>query len=145
MYILFRLCCGIITLISYCTGFTYEEVNSILFIYGEPIIIGLCNLFILFKSFNHKFLWIFTTLYNIFYLFGVLNIFIRYIPYSLHNACVVAYKDLEILGSITGFGYIGINLFSFVILPVLLIILNIIFYAYLKRSSSNCKKTYTYF
>ncbi len=50
LYILFRLCCGIITLISYCTGFTYEEVNSILFIYGEPIIIGLCNLFILFKK-----------------------------------------------------------------------------------------------
>lgn len=39
LYILFRLCCGIITLISYCTGFTYEEVNSILFIYGEPIVI----------------------------------------------------------------------------------------------------------
>lgn len=50
LYILFRLCCGIITLISYCTGFTYEEVNSILFIYGEPIIIGLCNLFIYLKA-----------------------------------------------------------------------------------------------
>lgn len=109
LYILFRLCCGIITLISYCTGFTYEEVNSILFIYGEPIVIGLCNLFILFKSFNHKILCVFITLYNIFYLFVISKIFIHYIPYSLHNACVVAYKDLDTLGSITGFGYIGIK------------------------------------
>lgn len=71
LYILFRLCCGIITLISYCTGFTYEEVNSILFIYGEPIIIGLCNLFILFKSFNHKLLCVFITLYNFFFICNI--------------------------------------------------------------------------
>ena len=141
LYILFRLCCGIITLISYCTGFTYEEVNSILFIYGEPIVIGLCNLFILFKSFNHKLLCVLITLYNIFYLFVISKIFIHYIPYSLHNACVVAYKDLETLGSITGFGYVGINLFLFIILPLLLVNLNIIFYAIIKRNRN--KKTQT--
>ncbi|MCR4851994.1 MAG: hypothetical protein K5893_00195 [Prevotella sp.] len=50
LYLLFRFCCGIITVISMLTGFTYEEVNTFLFIYVEPLILMATALYIPIKG-----------------------------------------------------------------------------------------------
>lgn len=39
MGIIFQICCGIITVLAYIFGTTYEEMNTYLFIYAQPAIL----------------------------------------------------------------------------------------------------------
>ena len=128
MGIIFYACCAIIRAIALITGFTYEEVNTILFIITEPTIILITGLVILFRHLNWA-----TVLLNLIYIFIYIKIETFYAAYSLHDACVQAYSDLRFLGDITGIGYIGINLFLFIILFLGLLMFNIIAFFWPKR------------
>jgi len=50
------------------------------------------------------------------YMAATLFVWKRYSVLSAHDTCVMAYNDLETLGKTTGMGYVGINLFLFIIL-----------------------------
>lgn len=132
MVILFKICCGIIYLISLITGFTYEEVNTILFIYGEPLILIITSFFITLISLIYfkqhiieKIIFCLSIPYNTIMWLLTFLLWNYYQSLSLHEACVQAYKDLDYIGQITGMGYVNINLFLFIVLFLFILIFNI--------------------
>ncbi len=132
MYILFRICCGIIYVISLVTGLTYEEVNTVLFIYAEPAIVvltslavSLISLIYIRRSWLHKLVFVISIPYNMVALLCVKILWMYYSEYTLQTACEQAYKDLELLGQQTGVGYVNINLFLFIVLFLFLLFVHI--------------------
>ena len=126
---LFYICCAIMQIVAWVFGVTYEAANTICFIYLEPAIITLtatitaCYIMCKLKP---RVLWIpLAAIYLIPYYVGCFAIWTRYYPLGLDNACRLAYKDLEVLGNITGVGYIAINLFLFIALFLGLMVFNI--------------------
>lgn len=126
---LFYICCAIMQIVAWVFGVTYEAANTICFIYLEPAIITLtatitaCYIMCKLKP---RVLWIpLAAIYLIPYYAGCFAIWTRYYPLGLDNACRLAYKDLEVLGNITGVGYIAINLFLFIALFLGLMVFNI--------------------
>lgn len=60
-------------------------------------------------------------------------VFARYMAYSLHDACLLAYKDLDLFSKVTGIGYMYTNFLLFILIPVFLSIMNIVLYARVDR------------
>lgn len=135
MGIIFQICCGIITVLAYIFGTTYEEMNTYLFIYAQPAILllsfGVVIGVVLFKlvrrfSFLKTFLLFLFGFLGLGYLAPTLYVWKRYSTFSAHDACVLAYDDLAYLGEITSLGYVGINLFLFIILFLAILGFNMI-------------------
>ena len=128
--IVFYICCAIMQIVAWIFGVTYEAANTICFIYLEPAIITLTATitacYVVYKLKPHI-LWVpLAIIYLIPYYMGCYVIWSHYYPLGLDGACRLAYKDLEVLGNVTGVGYIAINLFLFIILFLGLMILNIL-------------------
>ena len=128
--ILFYLCCAIMQVVAWIFGVTYEEANSVCFLYLEPAIVTLTATVaaccVMYKS-KPRILWIpLAVIYLIPYYAGCFVLWSRYFPLGLDNACRLAYKDLEYMGNLTGVGYIAINLFLFIVLFLVLMIFNIL-------------------
>ena len=122
MYIFFRLCCGIVTLISMIFGITYEETNTYLFIYGEPLLLLLLLTSIAFIFSKRRLLSFFIGCYELCTFMVVWN---HYKSYSAHNACIQAYSDLEKFGELVNLDYISVNILFFVVLFIIGLIINI--------------------
>ena len=120
--LLFRLCCGIITAISYVTGYSYEEVNTFLFIYLEPFILLVTGCMITYygikyrKSIVNKIILGLSIIYNTVFIVIIGSIWRFYSQFDMQTACERAYIDLDTLGRITGLGYVNVNLFLFIVL-----------------------------
>lgn len=128
--ILFYICCAVMQVVAWVFGVTYEAANSVCFIYLEPAIVTLtatiaalcmvCKL-------KPKILWIpAAAIYSAPYYAVCFMIWSHYYPLGLDGACLMAYKDLETLGNVTGVGYIAINLFLFIALFLGLMAFNIL-------------------
>ena len=124
MEIIFQICCEILRALSGVFGFTYEEMNTILFIYVQPILIlisfAIVISVILAKLFKHVsilklFLIVLFGMGGLMYSLTTFVVWNRYSALSLHDTCVLAYDDLKAPGGMTGMGYVGINLFLFII------------------------------
>ena len=122
---IFQICCNIIRYLSDIFGITYEELNTYLFIYIEPllvmisfaIVIGIIITKLLKKASILTFLLLaFFGIGGLVYMAATLFVWKRYSVLSAHDTCVMAYNDLETLGKTTGMCYVGINLFLFIIL-----------------------------
>lgn len=122
MYILFLICCEIIRQISYITGYTYEELNTFLFLYTQPIILISTGFMAFIKE--GKTLLRYIIFIPQFLIFTI--IVLRYWTTTAHNACLIAYNDLELLGQITGLGYVLINLFLFIFFFLSVLMFNIL-------------------
>jgi len=142
--IVFYLCCGIMQVVAWAFGVTYEAANTVCFIYLEPAIVTLtatitacyvaCKL-------RPRLLWtLLAAIYLMPYYIGCFVIWSRYYPLGLDNACRLAYKDLEVLGNVTGVGYIAVNLFLFIALFLGLMILNILMMVCAHKHNSANKK-----
>lgn len=129
--LLFKLCCGIIILISYLTGYSYEVVNTFLFIYLEPLILLISGWLITYyaikyrKTLFNKITLGLSIIYNSVITVIIGSIWKFYSNFSMQVACERAYIDLDTLGRITGLGYININLFLFIILFLFILTFNI--------------------
>ena len=129
---IFRVCCGIIYAISYLTGYSYEVVNTFLFIYLEPVILlisgWLITVFAIkyFKAstFN-KIVFLLSIVYNSVITIVIAAIWKHYLQFNMDMACQRAYIDLDTIGRITGLGYINTNLFLFIILFLFILVFNI--------------------
>ncbi|GEM_PF-979387 len=135
METIFQICCDIIRALSYTFGITYEEMNTYLFIYAQPMIL-IISFVIVIGTILSKLLkkvsilkifllGLFGTA-GFLYTLATLAVWKRYSVLSAHDTCVLSYKDLETLGKITGLGYIGINLFLFIVLFLIILGFNII-------------------
>jgi len=128
--IVFYICCGIMQVAAWTFGVSYEVANSVCFIYLEPAIITLTATitaaYVMYKM-RPRILWIpLSIIYLIPYYLSCFVIWSRYYPLGLDGACRLAYKDLEVLGNVTGVGYIAINLFLFIVLFLGLMALNML-------------------
>ena len=138
--LLFRLCCGIITAISYVTGYSYEVVNTFLFIYLEPFILLVTGCMITYfgfkyrKSIVNKRILGLSIIYNAVFFVIIGSIWKFYAQFNMQTACERAYIDLDTLGRITGLGYININLFLFIVLFLAILIFNISIIIYQRMS-----------
>lgn len=132
---IFQICCDIIRALSNFWGITYEEMNTYLFIYAQPILsilsfvttISIITSKLLKKvSMLNLFNLVLFGMGGLVYTITTFVVWKRYSVLSAHDTCILAYKDLETLGKMTGMGYIGINFFLFIILFSLVFGLNII-------------------
>ena len=129
--LLFRLCCGIISAISNVTGYSYEVVNTFLFIYLEPLILLVSGWLITyfgikyFKSTFNKIVLVLSIVYNKIFTSVIGLIWNLYAQFDMQTACERAYIDLDTLGKLTGLGYVNINLFLFIILFLAILVFNI--------------------
>ena len=123
MGLIFEICVGIIRAFAFVTGSTYEEANTYLFIYLQPALLVLSALFVFgasaillyrYFSWKHFVLFSFFGMSLLGHVMMAGMVWQHYMPYSTHDACVQAYKDLAMMGEATGLGYIGINLFLFI-------------------------------
>ena len=145
--IVFYICCAIMQIVAWIFGVTYEAANTICFIYLEPAIITLTATitacYVVNKLKPHI-LWVpLAIIYLIPYYVGCYAIWSHYYPLGLDGACRLAYKDLEVLGNLTGVGYIAINLFLFILLFVGLMALNIMIMIRAYRHSSSSRTSAT--
>ena len=124
MEIIFQICCEIVRVLSGVFCVTYEEMNTILFIYVQPILIlisfAIVVSVILAKLFKHisilkLFLIALFGMGGFIYSLTTFAVWNQYSALSLHDTCVLAYDDLKAPGGMTGMGYVGINLFLFII------------------------------
>lgn len=132
--ILFYLCCAIMQVVAWAFGVTYEAANTICFIYLEPALLTLAATvtacYAAYKL-RPRVLWIpLAAIYLIPHYVACFVIWSRYYPLGLDGACRLAYKDLELLGNVTGVGYIAVNLFLFIALFLGLMALNILIVRY---------------
>lgn len=132
MDIIFKICCGIIYAISLVTGFSYEIINTFLFIYLEPLILVVSGWMITaygIKHFKHdtfiKVVLPLSIIYNVCLTTAAVSIWRHYSQFSMQIACERAYIDLDTLGRITGLGYVNINLFLFIVLFLFVLTFNI--------------------
>jgi len=119
MSTIFYFCCDVVRYIAAAMGLTYEQVNTILFIYGEPLILCLSALLVAVVARK----W-YAALYPASYALATFPLWNHYYPMGLHGACVQAYKDLEVLGSVTGLGYIKVNILLFIVLFLAVLLFN---------------------
>lgn len=142
MRVVFEACCKIINFLSISFHTTYEEMNTYLFIYTQPIIIiisfGIVISILFYKLLKKKstpiiLLLLFFGILGFIYTQITLAVWKRYSVLSAHNTCIKAYKDLDILGEITGMGYVGINLFLFIVLFLFIIVFNFISILLIKK------------
>lgn len=121
---IFQICCDVIRVFSSFFGTSYEEMNTILFIYLQPslllasfvIVVGIISFKLLKElSIFKLFLLVLFGAGGLIYATATIVIWKRYSLLSMHDTCVLAYDDLETLGEISGMGYIGVNLFLFII------------------------------
>ena len=132
MEIIFYLCCGLIRVVSYLTGYSYEEVNTFLFIYLQPAILmvsgWLITVFAI-KYYSHstfnKFALLISPVYNLAFTIVVAAIWKHYLQFNMQAACERAYIDLDTLGRITGLGYVNINILLFIVLFLLILVFHI--------------------
>ena len=121
MYLFFRLCCGIVTLISMIFGITYEETNTYLFIYGEPAFLLLLTI-VAFLFSKRKLLCFFIGCFELCTAMVVWN---HYRLFTPHQACVQAYSDLEKFGELVDLDYISVNILFFVVLFIIGLCINL--------------------
>ena len=128
--VIFYVCCGIMQVAAWVFGVSYEVANTVCFIYLEPAILTLTATIaacIAMYKLKPHILWVpLAIIYLIPYYMGCYVIWSHYYPLGLDGACRRAYKDLEVLGNVTGVGYIAINLFLFIALFLGLMLLNIL-------------------
>ena len=138
--LVFRLCCGIITAISYLTGYSYEVINTFLFIYLEPLILIVTGCMITYfgikyrKSITNKIILGLSVIYNAIIIVIIGAIWKHYSQFDMQTACERAYIDLDTLGRITGLGYINVNLLLFILLFLAILAFNIITVVFQKKS-----------
>lgn len=139
MNIIFQICVGIMHVVSFITGHTYEEVNSIIFLYFQPILLLALSIIMLamslfwFKRLNIFIPFISALNFSINFMvtFYVVD---RYSSYTLHQACLKAYKDLDVLGQITTIGYVNINILLFIILFLVLFFVSVLGIRYIFKN-----------
>lgn len=104
-------------------GCTYEEMNTILFLYGQPIILAVVcciSLGYICYSFVRKY-----TLVKLIYLIVYSGILYAHVPLirwfdktywrmDMHTACEVCIKDMYAFGGGTQNGYIWVNIIIFI-------------------------------
>ncbi len=134
MGILFQICCGIMTLISIIFGISYEAANTYLFLYTEPIILMatcIIGLYIILRKNLKKLSFIRLLVLSIFIISFIIHlnvlliIIADYWTIGIDEACIKAYKDLKNMGELTEMGYVGINLFLFIILFLSILLFNL--------------------
>ena len=129
---LFQLCCILVYCIAYLTGYSYEVVNTFLFIYLEPAILLITGWLITifgikyFKtSIVSKIILFPSIAYNLVISIVIAAIWKHYLQFNMDIACQRAYIDLDTIVRITGLGYINTNLFLFIILFLIILIFNV--------------------
>ncbi|MBP3227857.1 MAG: hypothetical protein J6M53_03615 [Bacteroidaceae bacterium] len=139
---LFKFCCGVMEVIAVLSGRTYEEVNSIAFIYAEPAIVtftaALPLLYLIYRLYRRRTPTRFAltgaaAVYFLPHAFGLMKLWQHY-DMSLQAACELAYKDLEWLGETTGLGYQAVNILLFIVLFLFLTLLNIFLFTLLRNT-----------
>lgn len=130
------------------SGHTYEEVNSIAFLYIQPAILlltaALPMLLMIYKLWRQRTpkrfaLTTATVLWFLPFAFGALKLWQHY-DMSLQEAFELAYKDLAWLGEVTGLGYKMVNLLLFIVVFLFLFLFNIFIYTLLRNTVLDAPK-----
>lgn len=148
METLFRFCCGVMEVVAVLSGYTYEEVNSITFLYLQPTLLtftaALPMLLMIYKLWRQRTpkrfaLTAATVLWFLPFAFGTLKLW-RHYDMSLQSACELAYKDLAWLGDVTGLGYQAVNLLLFIVAFLFFFLLNIFLFTLLRNTVLDAPK-----
>ncbi len=123
------------------SGYTYEEVIALLFIYAEPAILtftaAMPMALMIYKLWRQRTPKRFSVtaaavLWFLPFAFTMLNIWQRY-GLPLQEACEKAYVDLKWMGEASGLGYEAVNMLLFIVVFLFLFLLNVFFYTLLRN------------
>ena len=136
---LFQLLCGLLYLVGYPFGWTYQETSIYICIYLWPILCCLSTVPIIFVSLScivkHKISGIVLTLlsvvYLMYYLFYTNLVIDRYNISNVNsfNNCML---DLQMIARQTGVTYEALNIYIYVVLFIIIMTINYTIYRIIK-------------
>ena len=136
---LFQLLCGLLYLVGYPFGWTYQETSIYICIYLWPILCCLSTVPIIFVSLScivkHKISGIVLTLlsvvYSMYYLFYTNLVIDRYNISNVNsfNNCML---DLQMIARQTGVTYEALNIYIYVVLFIIIMTINYTIYRTIK-------------
>lgn len=148
---LFQLLCGLLYLVGYPFGWTYQETSIYICIYLWPILCCLSTVPIIFVSLScivkHKISGIVLTLlsvvYLMYYLFYTNLVIDRYNISNVNsfNNCML---DLQMIARQTGVTYEALNIYIYVVLFIIIMTINYTIYRTIKwyrNRNTVCVKT----
>lgn len=141
MNLLFKICSAIVWVMAHLLGMTYEELNTVLFIYAEPAVLLftalLLPIYMAYKVWKKATVWriivfVLSLAYVTPFIIACRKLWTHY-NLSLHDNFVLAYQDLNHAAETTGLGYIKTVLLLFIGIFLVLLIVNF-FLLYLERA-----------
>lgn len=141
MNLLFKICSAIVWVMAHLLGMTYEELNTVLFIYAEPAVLLftalLLPLYMAYKIWRRPTGWritifVLSLVYAVPFVVACRKLWTHY-SLSLHDNFVLAYQDLNRASETIGLGYVRTVLLLFIGIFLVILILNF-FLLYLERA-----------
>ena len=141
MNLLFKICSAIVWVMAHLLGMTYEELNTVLFIYAEPAVLLftalLLPIYMAYKVWKKAtvlriIVFVLSLAYVTPFIIACRKLWTQY-NLSLHDNFVLAYQDLNHAAETTGLGYIKTVLLLFIGIFLVLLIVNF-FLLYLERA-----------
>ena len=141
MNLLFKTCSAIVWVMAHLLGMTYQELNTVLFIYAEPSVLLftalLLPLYMAYKVWKRPTGWrvaifVLSFAYAVPFVIACRKLWTHY-SLSLHDNFVLAYQDLNHAAETTGLGYIRTVLLLFIGIFLVILIVNF-FLLYLERA-----------